>query len=87
LDPLKQVSLLREEIRFEHTLIANRLAALLTVQPFLLAAFAIAAASKAQFQQHLNWFSYGIVPAVGFVVAALALVAVVAGGVPAAAAP
>src|SRR5215831_18679104 len=76
---LKQIGLLREEIRFEHQLIANRLSALLMVQPFLLAAFAVAAAGEAQHRQHFLWFSYGIVPVVGLVVALLALLAVVEG--------
>ena len=51
LDPLKLVGLLRKEIQFEHQLIANRLSALM-VQPFLLAAFAVAAAGEAQHHQH-----------------------------------
>jgi hypothetical protein len=52
LDPLRLVGLLRKEIQFEHQLIANRLSALLRVQPFLLAAFAVAAAGEAQHHQH-----------------------------------
>ena len=79
LEPLTHVGLLREEIRFEHKLIANRLSALLTVQPFLLAAFAVAAAEETEHRQHFAWFSYGIVPLVGFVVAILALLSVVEG--------
>jgi hypothetical protein len=71
--------LLREEIRFEHQLIANRLSALLMVQPFLLAAFAVAAAGESQHRQHFIRFSYGIVPVVWLVVALLALLAVVVG--------
>ena len=78
-DPLTQIGLLREEIRFEHQLIANRLSALLMVQPFLLAAFAVAAAGEALHRQHFIWFSYGIVPLVGLVVSLLALLAVVEG--------
>jgi len=78
-DPLRHIGLLREEIRFEHQLIANRLQALLMVQPFLLAAFAVAAAGEAQHRQHFLWFSYGIVPVVGLVVALLALLAVAEG--------
>jgi hypothetical protein len=78
-DPLKQISMLREEIRFEHGLIANRLSAMLTVQPFLLAAFAVAATVEAQHRQRFIWFSYGIVPVVGLLVAVLALLAMLEG--------
>lgn len=79
IEPVKHIGLLREEIRFEHQLIANRLSALVTVQPFLLAAFAIAATREAPHRQHVVWFSYGIVPVVGLVVALLALLAVLEG--------
>ena len=60
LNPFKRISLLRGEIRFEHQLIANRLSALLTVQPFLLAAFAIAATGEARHHQHFGWFSVNV---------------------------
>jgi hypothetical protein len=79
MDPMRHIGLLREEIRFEHQLIANRLSALVTVQPFLLAAFAIAATREAPHRQHVLWFSYGLVPVVGLVVALLALLAVLEG--------
>jgi hypothetical protein len=78
-DSLKYIRLLREEIRFEHQLIANRLSALLTVQPFLLSSFAIAATGEARHHLHFIWFSYGIVPLVGLLLALLTLLAVVEG--------
>jgi hypothetical protein len=78
-DPLRHIGLLREEIRFEHQLIANRLSTLLTAQPFLLTAFAVAALPEVRRHQPFVWFAYGIVPAAGLVVALLALLAVVEG--------
>src|SRR5947209_19242411 len=78
-DPMSHVKLLREEIRFEHQLIANRLVVLLTGQPFLLAAFAVAARVEAPHRQHFMWFSYGIIPVVGLLIALLALLAVAEG--------
>jgi hypothetical protein len=52
------------------------LAALLMVQPFLMAAFAVATAGEAQHRQHFHWFSFLLVPLVGLVVALVALLAV-----------
>jgi hypothetical protein len=78
MDPWRHIRLLRDEIQFEHQLIANRLSVLVTVQPFLLAAFAIAATRETPHRQ-LLWFSYGLVPLVGLVVALLALLAVCVG--------
>jgi hypothetical protein len=78
-EPFDRIKLLREEIRFEHQLIANRLSMLLTAQPFLLTAFAVAAAGDPQRRKHFSWFSYGIVPVVGLVVVLFALLAVVEG--------
>lgn len=79
-DPLRHIGLLREEIRFEHQLIANRLSTLLTAQPFLLTAFAVAALPEVRRHQPFVWFAYAIVlPAAGLVVALLALLAVVEG--------
>jgi hypothetical protein len=79
LSPLKHVELLRDEIRFEHTLIANRLSVLLTGQAFLMAAFAVAASGNEEHREHFLWFAYGVVPMVGLVVALLVLLAVVEG--------
>jgi hypothetical protein len=76
MDPTSQVKLLREEIRFEHKLIANRLTVLLTGQPFLLTAFAIAARVEEPHRRHFLWFSYGIVPVIGLVIALVAYLAV-----------
>jgi hypothetical protein len=75
----ERIRLLREEIRFEHQLIANRLSALLTVQPFLLAAFAFAATGEPRHHEHFIWFSYGVIPVIGLVVALVTLLAVVVG--------
>jgi hypothetical protein len=71
--------LLREEIRFEHQLIANRLSALLTAQSFLLTTFAVATRREAPPYPEFVWFWYGIIPAVGLIMALLVLRAVAAG--------
>lgn len=77
-DPVKKIELMRREMQFEHQLISTRLSALLAGQPFLLAAFAVSARWEAHHHQQLVWF-YSVIPVVGFLVAILALLAVLEG--------
>ena len=59
---------IRDEIRAEHTLIANRLAWYVTSQSFLVTAFAI---SRGNGFVWFPWFSTILLPAIGFTASAL----------------
>ena len=62
---LQRVTLLREEIRFEHSLICTRLNAFITAQSFLFAAYAVSGIGEHQQHQAIRWFSHVIVPCIG----------------------
>src|SRR5438094_4527619 len=70
LDPRFIYQNLREEIRAEHTLIANRLSWYVTSQSFLVTAFAI---SRGAGFTWFHWFSTLLLPIIGFVSSALIL--------------
>src|SRR5437588_11908271 len=59
---------IREEIRAEHALVANRLTWYVTSQSFLVTAFAI---SRGNGFAWFHWFSTLLLPLVGFVSSAL----------------
>lgn len=62
LEPTFQYEKIREEIRAEHALIANRLTWYVTSQSFLVSAFAISSGSN--FMWH-RWFSTSLIPGLG----------------------
>ena len=64
LDPSYEYQMIRQEIRAEHALIANRLTWYVTSQSFLVTAFAI---SRGNGFIWFRWFSTILLPAVGFV--------------------
>src|SRR5437870_13920101 len=68
LEPAFEYQNIRDEIRAEHTLIANRLTWYVTSQSFLVTAFAISRASGFTW---FHWFSTLLLPFVGFVSSAL----------------
>ncbi len=66
--PDKEYQFIREEIRAEHGLIANRLTWYVTSQSFLVTAFAISRGNG--FKWH-PWFSTHLLPAIGFCISLL----------------
>jgi hypothetical protein len=74
LPPGSEYQAIRDEIRAEHTLIANRLTWFVTSQSFLVTAFAISRGNG--FHWH-PWFSTIMLPTLGFVSAALVFPSIV----------
>ncbi len=70
IDPVSKYQAIRDEIRAEHNLIANRLTWFVTSQSFLVSAFAI---SRGNNFTWFHWFSTTLLPLLGFVSAALVL--------------
>jgi len=68
LDPTFQYQSIRDEIKAEHSLIANRLSWYVTSQSFLVTAFAI---SRGNSFVWFHWFSTLLLPVIGFVSSAL----------------
>src|SRR2546423_15555296 len=67
-DPSFEYQIIREEIRAEHSLIANRLSWYVTSQSFLVTAFAI---SRGNGFVWFHWFSTLLLPIIGFFSSAL----------------
>ena len=62
---LQRISMLRDEIRFEHHWMSLRLNAFITSQSFLFAAYAVSVIGEHQHHQAILWFSHVIVPSIG----------------------
>ncbi len=60
---------LREEVRFEHRLVGQRISWYVGSQAFLVTAFAIAASGVRP--SATNWFSYGLLPLLGIILSGL----------------
>lgn len=71
LDAFECVKFMREEIRFQHTLLSNRISSLLASEAFLFTAFAISRGSQTSGQ--LVWFWHWLLPVSGAALAFLAL--------------
>jgi len=68
ISPQSEYQQLRDEIRAEHTLIANRLTWYVTSQSFLVTAFTI---SRGAGFNWFHWYSTTLLPALGFVASLL----------------
>ncbi len=68
---IERIKFLREEIKFEHTQIANRLTALLTSQSFLFMAFALSAIGSRRELAEFRWFSFETLAPLAIVTASL----------------
>ena len=73
---VERIKFLRDEVKFEHMQISNRLTALITSQAFVFAGFAISAiAARREFKDYA-WFSFGLLARFGMISSFLLLVAV-----------
>lgn len=62
---LARIQFIREEIRFEHTVLGNRISAYLASQAFLVTAFAISGQAIHRSQLDYMLFAYLVLPLVG----------------------
>lgn len=72
---LQRVAMLRDEVRFEHSLMSTRLNAFITSQSFLFAAYAVSGIGEHQHHQAIRWFSHLIVPSIGVLFSLLLAIA------------
>ena len=73
---LEQIKFLREEIKFEHKQIADRLSPFVTAQSFVTTAFAISAQNADHSYSRFVWYAYNIVVPFGLFSAILVLCAI-----------
>ncbi len=73
---LEQIKFLREEIKFEHKQIADRLSPFVTAQSFVTTAFAVSAQNADHSYSRFVWYAYKIVVPFGFFSAILVLCAI-----------
>jgi hypothetical protein len=73
---LEEIKFLREEIKFEHKQIADRLSPFVTAQSFVTTAFAVSAQNADHSYSRFVWYAYKIVVPFGFFSAILVLCAI-----------
>jgi len=73
---LERVKFIREEIKFEHKQIADRLSPFVTAQSFVTTAFAISAQNADHSYSSFVWYAYWVVIPFGFLSALLVLCAI-----------
>lgn len=71
----QRILMLRDEIKFEHTMMSSRLNSFITSQSFLFAAYAVSGIGDHAHHQAILWFAYLVVPSIGILFSLLLLVA------------